>query len=215
MARDRSNPRALELRASLAAALPADYRPWRHVCGNFGVVALALALVLAGLREVEAAELLAVPCAFLAMSLLEYVSHRFPMHRKIRGAEFVFEAHALRHHASFPAAHMAIRSSREIGLIVFGVREIAGFLLAILPGLGLVLALGSANFALLVVAMVLVHYLLYESLHLLAHLPDDHPIARWPIFASARRRHARHHAAAGSNFNVTPPVFDWLLGTLR
>jgi sterol desaturase/sphingolipid hydroxylase (fatty acid hydroxylase superfamily) len=64
-------------------------------------------------------------------------------------------------------------------------------------------------------AMVLVHYLLYEGLHLLAHLPDNHAIARWPIFASARRRHAHHHGAAGSNFNVTMPVFDWLLGTLR
>jgi len=215
MAREHSNPRALALRTRLEAAIPANYRPRRHLALNFGLVGLALVGVLAGLREVAAAELLVLPCTFVAMNLLEYVSHRTLMHRRIPGAQFVFDAHTRRHHASFGADNMAIRSEREIGLIVFGVREIVGFLLAALPGLGLLLALGSRNCALLALAMVLVHYLLYEGLHLLAHLPDDHAIAGRPIFAAARRRHAHHHGAADSNFNVTMPVSDWLFGTLR
>lgn len=213
MALENPTPRTLAVRAGFAAGIPAGYRPWRHVGVNLGVVAFAGIAVLAGLRDVAAVELVAVPCTFVAMNLLEYGSHRYLMHRKTRWAASAFEAHTLRHHASFTRAHMAIGSDREIGLIVFGLREIFGFLLATLPGLGLLASFASRNVALLALAMVFVHYLLYEGLHLIAHLPGDHWMARPPLFASARRRHARHHGAARGNFNVTMPVSDWLFGT--
>lgn len=206
-------PRALALRAGFAAAIPASYRPWRHVGGNLGLVAFAGVGLVAGLRDVSVAEWLALPCTFVAMNLLEYGSHRWLMHRKRRWAGFVYDAHTLRHHASFTETHMAIESDREIGLIVFGLREIAGFVFATLPGLALVVGLVSRNAGLLAAAMVCVHYLLYEGLHLVAHLPDDHWLARRPLLASARRRHARHHGAAGADFNVTMPLADGLFGT--
>lgn len=207
-------PRPIAVRATFAAALPVSYRPRRHVCVNLGLGALATGVALAALSDVHAIELLAVPSTFVGMNLLEYFSHRYLMHRRTRLMPYAFEAHALRHHRSFAEAHMSIASAREIGLIVFGVREIALFLLATLPGFALLACLASRNAGLLAVAAVFVHYLLYEGLHLVSHLPEAHWVARQAIFASSRRRHARHHGAVRKNFNVTLPLSDWLFGTL-
>jgi len=206
--------RCLSERAGHATAIPASYRPTLHVLVNLGLGVLALLLSLAGLARVRAVELLVVPSTFIAMSLLEYASHRYLMHRSTRILPYAFEAHVLRHHASFGPEHMAIGASREIGLILFGLREVSLFLLATLPGFALLAWWGSRNVALLAAAMVFVHFLLYEGFHLVAHLPADHWAARQRIFAGARERHARHHAEVQTNFNVTPPFADWLFGTL-
>lgn len=208
-------PRSVAERAGHAAAIPASYRPTLHITVNLGLGVLALALALAGLSGVRAVELLMVPGTFVAMSLLEYVSHRYLMHRPTRVLPYAFKAHVLRHHASFGPEHMAIGSSREIGLILFGLREVTLFLLATLPGFALLAWFGSRNVALLAAAMVFVHFLLYEGFHLVAHLPAHHWAARQRIFASARERHARHHGDVQTNFNVTPPFADWLLDTLH
>jgi len=204
--------KALEFRARMV--IPSDYRPARHVAINLGFGALAVLAALAAISDLRAIELWALPVTFVAMNLLEYTSHRWLMHRRTRLLPYAFEAHTLQHHASFSAANMAVESPREFRLILFGTRQIVLFMIATLPGFALLAWLAPKNAVLLAVAMVFVHYLLYEGLHLIDHLPADHALCRFRALASFRRRHAAHHGNARRGFNVTFPLSDWIFRTL-
>ena len=57
----------------------------------------------------------------------------------------------------------------------------------------------------------------YEVLHLCYHAPKDSFIGRRKIIRILRTHHARHHDPRRMqkyNFNVTVPLFDWIMGTM-
>ena len=68
-------------------------------------------------------------------------------------------------------------------------------------------------------AYVTATYLLYEMLHFSYHLPRDHWLHRHvPGLWRLRHLHVLHHQREHMteiNFNLTFPLTDWLLGTLR
>jgi len=202
-------------RARFAAEIPRDYSPRRHLLVHTAVGALGVVAPLAALSRVHLVELLIPPATFVATNLIEYLGHRYLMHRRSRALPYPFEAHTLRHHRCFAAESMAIGEPRELWLIVFGTREVALALLATLPGVALLAALATRNAVALAASTIAAHYLLYEWIHLVSHLPGEHWLARRSTLAGFRRRHALHHAAPGINFNVTAPLWDWLLRTLR
>lgn len=187
----------------------------RHVTVNLGLGVAAVVAAQLPLSHVRATELLAVPAVLVGMNLLEYASHRWLMHRRTRILPYAFEAHVLRHHRRFGPRAMHVGPGGDVASILFGGREVALFLLATLPVLVLATSLTSRNVAFLGAGALAVHFVLYEGLHLVAHLPDDHWVAGHWLLAAARRRHARHHCSPRENFNVTFPLGDWLFGTLR
>jgi hypothetical protein len=201
-------------RRRFAVEIPGTYRASRHLLGSAAFGVLGIAAALASLTRVRPAELCVVPATLLAMNLLEYGSHRYLMHRRTRALPYAYAAHTLRHHACFPERALAVTSPRELWLILFGPREVALFALATAPPFALLACLASRNTAALAAASMLAHYLLYEGLHLVSHLPDEHWLSRGRALAGFRRRHARHHGAASEAFNVTFPLGDWLFGTL-
>ena len=72
------------------------------------------------------------------------------------------------------------------------------------------------NFAVLAFATSMGYVLLYEWLHLSYHMPADSFIGRLEIIQILRRHHATHHAPELMqkwNFNVTVPLWDFLLRT--
>ena len=57
----------------------------------------------------------------------------------------------------------------------------------------------------------------YEVLHLCYHAPKNSFIGRRKIIGVLRTHHARHHdprLMQRYNFNVTVPIFDWIMGTM-
>ena len=92
---------------------------------------------------------------------------------------------------------------------------VAIFAAVTVPAFGLLALAAPRNAVALTFAAAFCHYLLYEWLHLVSHLPEGHWFSRQRLLAGFRRRHALHHGAAGRNFNITLPLFDWLFGTLR
>jgi hypothetical protein len=209
---------ALAARARFASAIPARYSPARGLLFNtaFGVTGAACSLASIGGagNDIRPAEWLAFPAALLAMNLLEYLSHRYLMHRRTRVLPYAYYAHTVRHHASFSRRHMPIASPRELWLIIFSPLDVALFAACAVPLLALLAWVAPRNVAALAAAAAFCHYLAYEWLHLLSHLPDGHWLARSQLFAGSRRRHALHHGAPGANLNITLPISDWLFGTL-
>ena len=75
---------------------------------------------------------------------------------------------------------------------------------------------GLAAAGLLLLATAHAYLLTYEWLHLAYHAPSSSFVGRLGFVARLRRHHARHHRPSlmqTTNFNVSLPLFDWLLGT--
>jgi sterol desaturase/sphingolipid hydroxylase (fatty acid hydroxylase superfamily) len=201
-------------RQPFAAAIPDTYRPRLHAAMTVLFVVGGVAAALSALSRVRPLEWLALPMGFFAANLVEYLGHRFLLHRRTRLAAFAFDTHVRRHHACFPPDHMEIDAPSETWLILFGVKEAAMCLLSAAP-FALAARVASANASALTWAAFFVEYGLYELVHLASHLPPDASLARCRVLAVLRRRHAAHHGDASANFSVTLPLCDWLFGTLR
>ncbi len=205
------------LRRKLVSRIPRWYVPWVHLLGpslvGFPLIAYALSRVRSpGLPDVAAALL------FVALAnLLEWLLHKDVLHHRVPLLGFAFVRHTPQHHGAFDGGNLAIRDARELKLVLlpaFGV--IAMFVGAIPPGLALA-ALASRNVGALWVATTVGYVLAYEWLHLSYHLPEDSLVGRLAPIRVLRRHHALHHTPAlmqRANFNVTVPLWDWLLGTL-
>jgi sterol desaturase/sphingolipid hydroxylase (fatty acid hydroxylase superfamily) len=204
-------------RDEIFASIPPSYSGARHfaIVNALGAAALAAPLYL--LRSPTAADLLAVPVAFLLISLGEWELHRNVLHRRVRGLELLYQRHALTHHVAFHHDTMAAPSAREWRWVLFPAPAFLGMMLAVAP-VGALFALAwGRNAGLLFFATGAAFYLLYEWCHLSYHLPPDSRVGRLPLVVALRRHHQRHHHPALAkryNFNVTFPIWDLLRGTL-
>ena len=205
------------IRRKLVARIPWWYVPWVHLCGpslvGIPIVVFALSRVTAPHAWELASALLFVAWANLA----EWFLHKRVLHHRVALLAFAFVRHTPQHHGAFDGGSLAIRDPRELKLVLlpaFGV--IATFAGAIPPGLALA-ALVSPNIGALWVATMVGYVLAYEWLHLSYHLPAESAVGRLALVRVLRRHHALHHTPElmqRANFNVTVPLWDWLLGTL-
>ncbi|HET6604601.1 MAG TPA: sterol desaturase family protein [Xanthomonadaceae bacterium] len=202
-----------------AHEIPRGYRGGVHAAVTFGGGSLALALCLAQLEPVRAWEWLAVPLAFLYANLAEYVGHRWPMHRPVRGLGLVYRRHAGQHHRFFHAEAMALESARDLRAVLFPPLLVVFFFGVFGIPLWLLLAwLLSTNVAWLFLATGLGYFLSYELLHLSHHAPAGSWPTRRRWLGRLRRLHRDHHDPAWmtrANFNITWPICDAVFGTLR
>ena len=155
----------------------------------------------------------------LYANLAEYLGHRGPMHRPVRGLKLLYERHAKQHHRFFTDQAMAFDSSRDFKAVLFPPLMIVFFI----GGFGLPLWIllyfaASANVAWLALATAVAYFLNYEWLHFAYHCDPESRIGRIPGLAALRRLHLQHHdprLMTRYNFNITYPVGDWLFRTLH
>ena len=105
----------------------------------------------------------------LVANAFEWWFHRGPLHRLTPGFGLVYRRHAKRHHVYYTDQDMAVRSWRELALLLFPPYMVPLMVLVLSP-LALGLGLWRWNLAWLFMASALAYYLLYEWLHLLHHL---------------------------------------------
>jgi hypothetical protein len=200
-------------------SLAADYSPWRHI-GRTLAISTALAALGIGLaRHARPIHWLLVPVFFVFANLLEWTVHRFPMHRPV-SPRVMYRNHAMSHHIAFTDRNMPIGPARELGLVMMPWYTMLGLFVVASPvmaGAGILGGLGLSGVFLLAAVM---YFLFYETLHALYHLPDATLdrllVGRSAIFRRLQTHHARHHILrrmAHVNFNVTVPLWDWILGT--
>lgn len=76
----------------------------------------------------------------------------------------------------------------------------------------------SANIAFLMGIGGIFGYLFYEVMHFSYHLPDGSLVEKIPVWRELRQLHNLHHRRnimTEKNFNITLPIFDYLLKTLH
>ena len=210
----------LAYRDELRPQLPRWYRGWPHfVFTNLLLGGITLALLLR-VHAPRALDLLAIPAAFLASNLVEYIAHRYPLHRPLGPFRYIYKAHGIRHHRFFTGdtpEHMTTDRPFDFAVVLFGPQS----QLAMLGGVGFPLTwltgrLAGHDAAMLFGATATAYFLVYEWLHLLYHLPSSHPLTRLPGLARLQNHHRLHHEPrlmSKWNFNITFPIFDHVLGT--
>lgn len=201
-----------------AREIPPGYRGGVHLLITFGGGALALLGCLLQLEQVRPLEWLTVPLAFLYANLAEYLGHRFPMHRPVRGLGLLYKRHAGQHHRFFTHREMACETRRDLRAVLFPPLLVVFFFGAFGLPAWFLLAWGlSPNVAWLFIATGLAYFLNYELLHAAYHVPGGHWLGRLPGIRQLKWLHQAHHDTACMtriNFNISYPLCDWLFGTL-
>ncbi len=196
---------------------PRGYNGWRHLGLSMGFAITTLVLAASQLSNTSAYEWLTLPITFIYANIVEYVVHRFPMHRPFKALKILFRRHARQHHRFFTEKAMQFDSANDFAALLFPPYLIFFFLFFFALPVGLLLAfVASENVAYLFVVTAFAYFINYEMFHTMYHLPSSHWIYRFKLARSLRELHLHHHnqkIMSHYNFNITYPISDWLFGT--
>lgn len=203
-------------RAQLVAGIPGWYSGLVHfaLINLAGLAAIAGALWL--LERPTAWHAAVAPAFFVFANLFEWWVHRGPLHRPVRGLRVLYERHTRSHHLAFVQGDMAIRATRELQLVLFPPYVFPMLFVMNAPLVGLLWLAGGRDLGLVFLASVVAYYLVYEWLHTLHHWPRESWLGRRRLVSRLRRHHEAHHDVRRmirGNWNVSFPLWDWLLGT--
>ena len=205
-----------DLRERVIASAPRWYSPYAHLAltSLLGIAPIALGLAL--IEDLRPWQLAAGAGVLVLASIVEWLAHRYVLHRRLPFLGVLYDEHTPEHHAIFLTDDMAIRDLSEARLVLIPSSGIAA-ILAVLSPLPLALYFaGQPNLAGIVVIVGAAYVLAYEWIHLAAHLPDSALTTLAPV-RFLRRHHALHHHPTRmmrKNFNVALPLVDALAGTL-
>lgn len=195
------------------------YSGWAHLAVVTGLVCIGLGGLFGALDHVSAWEMLALPVGFCFANAVEYAVHRWVMHVIRPGLAAMYRRHTGQHHRFFGFDAMTTDSPQDFAIILFPPFVVVFFLGLIATPAGLLLGwLLSPDAGLLFGVVALSYFLFYEWMHLASHLPPDSLLGRMPGVAFVRAHHRIHHDTRRMrecNFNITVPLTDLVLGTLR
>jgi len=207
-----------KVRKESLEAIPSWYSPLGHLLATVGIGAGTVALALSRLSNVSALEALLVPAAgFVIANGFEWRVHKKVLHKRSWPFGELFDRHTPNHHVVFVEDDMALREKKEMRLVLIPAIGVLGSVIASAPGALLFGKIFGANAGWLMLATSGAYMASYELSHLAYHLPEDHPIGGHPLIRFMRKHHAAHHDPKNMqryNFNVTLPLFDWIMGTM-
>lgn len=188
-----------------------------HVVVTFGAGIAAIACCVSQMHDASWEWLLAIP-VFLGGNFVEWLMHRYVMHRRINvfALRAIYERHTRQHHQYFTDNEPTFDTTREFRIVFFPWR-----VLTTLGVFGTLLGCATAMFfnanAGYVVFITLVgSYLVYEVLHYCCHVHDNWFVRNIPFVNTIRRHHIAHHNQGimmKYNMNLTFPIADWFMGT--
>ena len=204
-------------RDEMLGAVPRWYSPWLHLAGTAGVGVLTVAVAVASIDQLRAAELLVIPIVFIVSNLVEWHAHKHLLHRRWKPMAVLYDRHTPEHHRVYRYRDMAIREWPELRLVLIPAMGVFGIVLTALAPAALLGWLVNANVGWLFLMSAALYVVSYELTHLSYHLPEDSFIGRLSFVRWMREHHARHHdprLMQRYNFNVTVPLGDVLFGTM-
>jgi len=163
---------------------------------------------------------LAFALALFAGNLVEYLLHRFPMHRRWKLTKGFFRNHTIMHHRYFTERAMPMERGIDVLYIVHSA-NVAVFSFGVFAlGFGVVWSVVGPHEAALAGAALALYGLWTEVVHLSFHFPEawmEKPVLRSRAYQWMKRHHQLHHdprVMRKWNFNVGIPAFDLIFGTL-
>lgn len=209
----------LHFREEFRESIPEGYSGVRHgfTALAIGIVAfVAFAFFLS--EPIRWYDWLVVPLTMLGWNVVEWIVHTQVLHRprKNKIARALYVRHTLTHHQFFTHELSELESARDLSIVFFPVFALPTVLIMTVPAAGIAWLLFSWNAGLLVMMSVTAMYVLFEVMHLGAHVPDNAFVRYFPLLNTMRRHHIAHHnhrLMMEKNMNFTFPFMDWLMGT--
>ncbi len=212
-----TDERRERVRAAALAEIPRWYNPWAHLGATLSIGLVVLAISIWRLHAPSALEWLVVPAVFLLANGFEWRVHKHVLHRRRWPVQIIYDRHTPMHHMVYVEQDMQVRSWQELRLVLMPALGILAIVLLTAPFAAGVAWLWSANAGWLLLVTASLYMVSYEVFHLAYHLPAHSFIGRTRLIQVLRAHHARHHEPRlmqKYNFNVTIPLFDWILGTV-
>lgn len=154
---------------------------------------------------------LILPFAFLYGEAVQYLTHKYQQHRKIRFHQRIFEMHSVWHHGMFSNNKMNVDSFKDINMVILPFFIHVFVIGLIYFPLGLLIDMYFlSDFGWLVMFAITLQLIWYEIVHTLSHL--DNP----PVLKSLARHHKEHHnpkLMGKYNFGISTTIFDRVFGT--
>jgi hypothetical protein len=214
-----TNERRDRVRTAALAEIPWWYSPYAHVATTTGI---GLSVLVVSVIEVARAsfrwtDFLVIPIVVAFANFFEWLVHKDVLHKRRWPMEVIYDRHTPMHHMVYVEDDMALRSVKEFRLILIPAAGVLGIVMATAPAAVVVAHFWSAAAGWLFLLSASLFMVSYEVLHLCYHAPRESFIGRRAFIAKLRAHHARHHdprLMQRYNFNVTVPIFDWILGTM-
>lgn len=161
--------------------------------------------------------------SYVVISLFEYVSHRYPMHRsswlsrKFKFFQKHLREHRDYHHGECFSGRKFTQGPEDQCLVInIDINPFVGLFASSIVWIPLLLL--SLHGAIVFVVVALIHNLSWGFIHKQMHTPVDRR-AKW--FRNSRlclwlaRYHCVHHIYPGANFSVMFVLPDFIFGTYR
>lgn len=208
------------VRQAALAEIPWWYSPHAHLAATTGIGLVTLAVSAYELRAhhaIGAVDWLVVPIVCLLANFFEWRVHEHVLHRRRWPVQVIYDKHTPMHHMIYTEDDMALRSVKELRLVLIPAAGVLGIVVAAAPFAAAVGHFWSPAAGWLFLVTASLYMVSYEVLHLCYHAPDHTLVGRSRAIRWLRRWHAKHHDPRFMqrwNFNVTVPLFDWVMGTL-
>jgi len=209
------------VRDRVLAEIPWWYSPYGHLAATTGIGLVVLVGSIYAIARLEPGvrwtDLLVIPAVVLLANYYEWRVHRDVLHKRFWPFEVIYDKHTPMHHMIYVEEDMAIRNVKEFRLVLIPAAGVLGIVLAAAPiaiGLAWLWSSAAGWLFLLTASLFMVSY---EVLHLCYHAPATSWIGQRRLIEVLRAHHARHHdprLMQRYNFNVTVPLFDWIMGTM-
>lgn len=211
-------PEVLKFRIELRSIIPSYYSSKAHYIAT---TCVSLPIAIYAFIKISTPtwlELLVIPTAFIFASLVEYIAHKFPLHRPIFPLKKAYFEHTVRHHYFYTHNAIEYEETRDFYQVFFPVWGVALIQYGVgLPASLLVGRLVSPNSGFLFMIVGSMFFFIYETIHMICHLKDSHWIFKIPGMRFIKNHHRIHHAKSKMgkyNFNIVIPIWDFLLGTM-
>lgn len=210
------------LRAKETAAIPWWYVPWMHLGSTTGIGSIIFIISLIELIRISSINTIVewfviIPIVFMFSNFIEWITHKQLQHRRRRPLQMMYDTHTPVHHMVYVEEDMSYHSKKEFRLILIPAVGILGITAFALVSSFTLAYLWSPVAGWLFMLAASFYVATAELLHLFFHLPEDNFISRSRLIALMREHHAKHHdprLMQKYNFNITFPLFDWIMGTI-
>lgn len=190
---------------------------WSHLVAIVGGSLIASFIAIFFIRNLSCIELITIPVAVLLANFVEYTFHRWPMHSVFKPLKRMYKTHSGKHHRYFTNESMNAESDDDIREVFATAFTVISFILFIvLPFSLLNILLFNVNVGLIFFATCMTYYSMYETIHMITHLPSNHILLKIPFMKAAKAHHQLHHNTRMMrhwNFNIALPIMDIIFGT--
>src|SRR5947207_340472 len=188
-----------------------------HIGVMYGAGIAAIAYCASRLNGATWEWLFVIP-TFIGGNFVEWLMHRYVMHRRIDvfALRAIFERHTRQHHQYFTDNDPTIDTTREFRIVFFPWRVLMvlgvfGTIIGTITGLII-----DANAGYIVFMTMVGYYMTYETFDFCCHVHDNWFVRNMPFINTIRRHHTAHHNMGimmHVNMNLTFPIADWFLNT--